>query len=205
MKKIFFVLFAILSINVAFGQKGKAQVGITTGIAWSNLYDNVDGNPKTDAKTGFSLGLILDAPINPCWTFQPAVQYIQKGSNLASTTTTSNSIALRYAELQFNILKTSKSGIYIGVGPSLSFAMPSKLVTETADGKSEKPMLFGNESTNNLRGMDYGVNGLIGVKTKKGLIIGLNYTQGLRNLTPGGGEPKFKSGSFGAKLGFLFK
>lgn len=205
MKKFFFVLLAATSFSTVFGQKGKSRVGITTGIAWSNIYDNVDGNAKTDAKTGFSVGLVLDAPINPCWTFQPAVQYIQKGSNLATVNNVETSIALRYAEVQFNFLKNTKSGIYAGLGPVISFAMPSKKVIESSDGKSETPLLFGNESNKNYRGFDYGANALLGFKCKNGILLGFNYTLGLRNLTPGGVEPKQKSGSLGFKVGYLFK
>jgi Outer membrane protein beta-barrel domain len=205
MKKIFFVLLTVIAVQVAFAQKGKAKVGITAGIAWSNLYDNVDGNEKTDARTGASVGLVLDAPINPCWTFQPAVQYIQKGANIIKSKDETKYIALRYAELQLNFLKTTRSGIYAGIGPVLSFAMPSKTVTENSDGTSEKPLTFGNEPINNYRGLDYGANAVIGVKCKSGILVGLNYTLGLRNLTPAGAEPKQKTGSIGFKVGYLFK
>ncbi|MEN9547881.1 MAG: hypothetical protein RIR12_472 [Bacteroidota bacterium] len=205
MKKIFFVLFAALSVSTVFGQKGKAQVGVSAGMAWSNIYDNVDGNAKTDARAGISLGMLLNAPINACWTFQPAIQYIQKGSNLYKTNAETKYVALRYAELQLNMLKTTKSGIYAGLGPVLSFGMPSKIVSETKDGKSEKALVFGNDPVNNYRGLDYGANALLGVKWKCGLITGFNYTLGLRNLTPAGAEPKQKSGSFGFKVGYLIK
>lgn len=205
MKKIFFVLLTLTSVSVAIAQKGKTQVGLTTGIAWSNIYDDVDGNAKAKARTGFSLGMVLDAPINKCWTFQPTIQYIQKGSNLTKTTFTETYVALRYAELQLNMLKTTKSGIYGGLGPVLSFAMPSKRVSETTDGKSETPVLFGNESNKNYRGLDYGANAVLGIKCKNGMLLGFNYTLGLRNITPGGAEPKQNTGSFGFRVGYLFK
>jgi hypothetical protein len=205
MKKIFFVLMAVVAVQAASAQKGKAKVGITAGMAWSNLYDNVDGNAKTDARSGASVGIVLDAPINPCWTFQPTIQYIQKGANIIKSKEENKYIALRYAELQLNFLKTSRSGIYAGIGPVVSFAMPSKTVTENSDGTSEKPLTFGNEPINNYRGLDYGANALLGVKCKNGMLVGINYTLGLRNLTPAGAEPKQKTGSFGFKVGYLFK
>jgi Outer membrane protein beta-barrel domain len=203
MKKILSILLAVVIVNTAIAQK--AKVGVVAGTTWSNLYDNVDGNAKTDARMGASVGLILDAPINPCWTFQPTVQYVQKGANLPETNIEKKYIALRYAELQLNFLKTTKSGIFAGLGPVLSFAVPSKAVTENNDGKSEKALTFGNDPINDYRGMDYGANALLGVKCKNGFLISANYTLGLRNLTPAGAEPVLKSGSFGVKVGYLFK
>ncbi len=205
MKKIFFFLLAVVSVHAAFAQKGKSKVGITTGIAWSNLEDDIDGNDKTDTRTGASIGIVLDAPINPCWAFQPAVQYIQKGFNTIKSNALTNYTALRYAEIQLNVLKTGKKGLYAGLGPVLSFAMPSKTVTKNSDGTSEKPLVFGNDPVNSYRGLDYGANAVIGIKCKNGILAGFNYTLGLRNLTPGGGDPKLKSGSIGFKVGYLFK
>jgi hypothetical protein len=205
MKKILSILLAVILVHTAIAQKGKAKVGITAGATWSNLYDNVDGNAKTDARNGFTFGMIVDAPINMCWSFQPGFHYVQKGAVLSETLIEKKYLALRYAELQMNFVKNTKGGLFAGLGPVLSLGVPSKRVSVIDGVHTEKGVTFGNIASNDLRGVDYGANALLGYKCKKGLLVSVNYTLGLRNLTPDGAEPKMKSGSLGVKLGYFFK
>ncbi len=205
MKKILSILLAVVIVHTAIAQKGKAKVGITAGTTWSNLYDNVDGNAKTDARNGFTFGMIVDAPINMCWSFQPGFHYVQKGAVTSETLTEKKYLALRYAELHMNLVKNTKGGLFAGLGPVVSFGVPSKRVTVTDGIHTDKAVTFGNIASNDLRGVDYGANALLGYKCKNGLLLSVNYTLGLRNLTPDGAEPKLKSGSLGVRLGYFFK
>ena len=205
MKKTIFILLAACFFQAAIAQK--SRVGITGGVTTSNIYDNIEGNDKTDAKWGSTFGLILEAPLCGKFSFQPGAHYVQKGAIISETSEEKISIALRYAELHCNFLYNTKGkdgGIFAGLGPVLSFAMPSKRVTDNDEGTSEQALSFGNEPIDDLRGVDYGANGILGYRGKKGLLLAFNYTLGLRNINPGGGEPKIKSGSFGIRLGYLF-
>lgn len=207
MKKVFFVL--TMSLFVVAAQAQKARVGITTGLTYSNIYDNVVGNDKTDAKRGLSLGMIVEAPIcSGAFSFQPALQYVQKGSVWTDLAAAKTSWALRYAELQANFLfNTNKKngGFFVGLGPAVSYAVPSKSVVETKDGKTEKALLLGDDALDNYRRVDIGANGIIGYRDRMGWLLAVNYTYGLRNQYPGGGETKYNNASVGIKIGYLFK
>lgn len=205
MKKLFLILLAASVFQAADAQK--SRVGITAGVSGSNLYDNIDGNTKFDATGGAILGMILEVPLCGKFSFQPGVLYVQKGAVISETAAEKITWKLRYAEFQWNFLYNTKGkdgGFFIGGGPVLSFAVPSKQVTENNEGKSEKALLIGDEPTDDIRGMDYGLNGTLGLRNKKGWSLGVNYTLGLRNLNPGGGDPTVKSGSFGVRLSYLF-
>jgi hypothetical protein len=205
MKKLLFILLSACVFQAAVAQK--SRVGITAGLTSSNLYDNVDGNDKTNSPIGATLGMILEVPLCGKFSFQPGVHYVQKGTVIKEVADEKITWELRYAEFQYNFLVNTKGkdgGFFIGGGPVLSFGVPSKQVTENNEGKAERSLSLGNENVDNLRGVDYGLNGLLGLRLKCGWSLGLNYTQGLRNLTPGGGEPKLKSGSVGLRIGYLF-
>lgn len=205
MKKLFFILLGACVFQAAVAQK--SRVGITAGVTGSNLYDNIEGNDKTGSVGGATLGLILEVPLCGKFSFQPGVHYVQKGAVLKEVAAEKISWKLRYAEFHWNFLYNTKGkdgGFFIGGGPVLSFAMPSKQVTENNEGKSEKALIFGDDAIDDLRGVDYGLNGLMGLRLKKGWSLGVNYTLGLRNLVPGGGDDKLNSGSFGVRLGYLF-
>jgi len=54
--------------------------------------------------------------------------------------------------------------------------------------------------------MDYGANGLIGIRCKSGIIFSVNYTYGIRNLIPvPSGDDKLRNGCLGIRLGYIFK
>ncbi|MBK6936213.1 MAG: PorT family protein [Chitinophagaceae bacterium] len=207
MKKTIFILSAVFFLTAAQAQK--ARVGITTGLTYSNIYDNVEGNDKTDAKRGLSLGMILDAPIcTGAFSFQPTLQYVQKGTVWTNYQAEKTSWALRYAELQANFLfNTNKKngGFFVGLGPAASYAVPSKKVVENNEGTSEKALTFGDEAINDYRRLDLGANGIIGYRDKMGWLLAVNYTYGLRNQHPGGGDTKYNNASVGIKIGYLFK
>lgn len=205
MKKLLLILLSACLLQVADAQK--SRVGITAGVTSANLYDNIDGNDKTDVVGGATIGMILEVPLCGKFSFQPGVHYIQKGTILKEVQAEKISWRLRYAEFNWNFLYNTKGkdgGFYIGGGPVISFAVPSKQVTENSEGKAERALVFGNEPIDNLRGVDYGLNGMLGVRNKKGWSLGASYTLGLRNLTPGGGEPNWKSGCLAIRLGYLF-
>lgn len=207
MKKVTFILIAVLYVVAAQAQK--TRVGISTGLTYSNIYDNVEGNDKTDAKRGLSLGMFLEAPIcDGSFSFQPTLQYVQKGTVWTNYRAEKTSWALRYAELQANFLfNTNKKngGFFVGLGPAFSYAVPSKIVVENKEGTSEKALTFGNEAINDYRRLDIGANGIIGYRDKMGWLLAVNYTYGLRNQHPGGGDVKYNNAYVGIKIGYLFK
>lgn len=225
MKKVSLLLaVAVLILQTSvFAQKPAPSVGITAGITISNMYgtvNNVDYKGSS-SKTGITFGMLLDKQIGKGHvSFQPALNYVQKGKVMSESEKSKNYLALRYAEAQLNFLYNSKTktNFYIGGGPAIAFDLPSQYVLKTTNAtavnldpkprylRSETSVIFGKDAASNLRGYDYGVNLLAGFRLKCGFNLGINYTYGLRNLVPvktAGND--IHNSCFAVKAGFLFK
>ena len=184
------------------------------GVSLSSLSGELFGNENNyETKVGATLGLMIDAPIGASrFSFAPGVHYVQKGTLQRppeGTLITSSYISLRFAELNANFIYRAPGNagnFYAGVGPSLSFKLPSKKGTKIEEDKTETDVLFGNTIDKDLRGMDYGANFVIGYRLAKGFFVHANYNHGLRDLrpVPESAPEKVNSSYFGIQLGWLF-
>jgi hypothetical protein len=232
MKKVLLFLFAsaLLLQTEGFAQKKKsksktkapkekkvvfpaeARIGLTGGLSFANLSRTLGGLDKDgDYRIGVAGGMMLNVPFGKTkrFAFQPAVDYVQKGAaEVALTPVNRAYTALRYAELPLNIvynLKWGKSVLYFGGGPYIDFDLPSKKVSRIPGNKIESDFLFGNTNADDMKGIDYGGNFLIGLRIPMGVSVSLHYTQGARNLVPVDNNDKIKSIAFGIRIGYLFK
>ncbi len=221
MKKTILILAAfIFCLNItALSQK--TRVGISGGISVANLSRTTGGADRDgEYRLGIMGGLQLEVPLckKGNFSFQPDLHYIQKGASDIPTTPTLNKIytALRYAELAPNFVYNFKAGkgfFYLGGGPYLAFNLPSKKVTHApGTDKVETEVLFGNAVANDMRGIDYGGNVVMGFRLGNGIFVAANYIQGARNLIPqevldlpASADNKLKNIAFGIRVGYLFK
>jgi len=207
------VLFAAIITVQATAQAPKARVGVTGGVTIANLYGEYSGvNTDYSSKTGFTTGLIVDAPIGKSrFSFQPGLHYIQKGAVISETKDQKVSYALRYAELALNVMyKTpGTKGVQIiaGLGPSVDMNLPSKKVTKLSDdSKTEETLILGNEGAAVIKGIDWGLGGTAGLQFRNGAFITFNYTHGLRNLVPlENGNDAVRNSCMAIRLGWLIK
>ena len=212
---VFFLLFSTASIAQ------NARIGVTGGLNFSNLSRTIGGIDKDgDYRIGLIGGMMLDVPLckkSPI-SFQPDFRYTQKGTaEKLLTPTVKNYVALRYAELATNFVYNfnNKGGgtFYLGAGPYLALPLPSKKVEKVAGSpKVLTDISFGNLAANDYKGDDYGADFVMGYRNKAGIFVGLNYTQGARNLVPNevldipaSKNDKVKNIAFGIRVGFLFK
>lgn len=214
MKKTIFIFLLSVCCFQMSGLTQKSRVGFSLTGGLATMRGTVNGVKEKGLYTpGFGVGFFVDAPIkNSKFSFQPAIQYIQKGKveqELLGVLQPKISAELRYAEMLFNFVYNtggSAGGFFIGVGPTLSFNLPSKQVTETSDGtKTETDLSFGNEVANAYRGIDYGANLVMGYRLKGGFFVSANGTLGLRNLIPANSlaTGDLKNTNFGLNLGWL--
>ena len=220
MKKMIFILTAfIFCLNItALSQK--TRVGVTGGIDAANLSRTIGGADKDgEYRIGLVCGMQLEVPLGKKnkFSFQPDLHYIQKGASTTPTTPVFNKIytALRYAELATNFVRNFKAGkgnFYLGGGPYLAFPFQSKFVTHSPGSPSVlTDISFGNAVSNDIRGVDYGGNIVMGVRLGNGIFVSANYIQGIRNLVPqekldlpGGADDKIKNIAFALRVGYLF-
>jgi hypothetical protein len=221
MKKTLFLLAVTVLFLQLTGISQKARVGLTAGITTSNMYGKDNGLEfKGTNRSGATFGMIVDAPIGKGnFSFQPGIHYIQKGKVISETVAEKKFLALNYAETQLNFLYSTKKkiSVFAGVGPTVSFDLPSQYVTKTSNAtaaninpdpeysRSEKKVKFGKETSDDFRGIDLGLNALAGFKMKCGFFLALNFTYGYRNLaTSNTSNYRIRNSCMGARLGWLF-
>ncbi len=213
MKKILLStgLMLFLTLNI-FGQK--KSIGFTGGLTISNYHAKVDG--ETDdgkSKLGFTLGVLADIPLSKNFSFQPALNFVQKGTkeefDLGGGDDGTIKLSNNSIEIPLNFIYKSGGAacnFFIGAGPSLSLSVAGKIKYDDGTDDFSQDLDFGNSEDDDMRGFDIGANVLAGVECKNGLLVALNYNQGLSNLYPQATDnDKLSSHYFGIRIGYILK
>jgi len=191
----------------AFAQK--ARVGIFGGLTQSNMHGKTAGvTDKGSTLTGFTFGMLVDAPIKKSnISFQPTVQYAQKGMVTSKTNDSKSYEGLRYAEFLLNFVYNGKGKnghVFVGLGPAGAVPLPSKRAVKTDVSKSETSLVFGKEPIADYKSFDYGAHLMGGFVFRKGIFLSVNYTLGIRNILPGENPTdELRNGALTLKLGML--
>ncbi|MBI5858926.1 MAG: PorT family protein [Sphingobacteriales bacterium] len=234
---LFLFAFALIMQTESFAQKTKSKsktktaktkapkdkkprfdaeprIGLSAGLSFANLSRTIGGLDKDgDYRIGVAGGMLVNVPFGKTkrFAFQPSVDYVQKGAaEVALTPVNRAYTALRYAELPLNFvynLKWGKNVLYFGGGPFIDFDLPSKKVSKIPGNKIESDVSFGDQVADDMNGIDFGGNAIIGFRTSMGFFVSLHYTQGARNLIPveNSNNDRIKSIAFGIRIGYLFK
>ena len=206
-KTLLIVIVTVCCLQItAFSQK--SRVGIFGGLTSSNMHGKTGGvTDNGNPLTGFTFGMLVDAPIGKSnFSFQPTVQYVQKGKVTSKTNNTKRYIGLRYAELLLNFVYNGKGKnghVFVGLGPALAMPVPSKKVVKTGSLRAETNIEFGDKPNADYKSLDYGVNFLGGYQVRKGCFLSLNYTLGIRNILPGNPTDELRNGCLAVKLGII--
>jgi hypothetical protein len=209
------LLLAVSLICLQFSSfSQKTRAGFMGGITLSSMTGELFGNENNyETKKGVTLGIMIDAPIAKSrFSFAPGLHYVQKGTLQRppqGTLITKSYVSLRYVELNANFIYRApgnKGNFYAGAGPSLSFKVPSKKGTMIDEDKTETDVNFGTTVDKDLRGMDYGLNVLIGYRLAGGFFVTANYNRGLRDLrpVPESAPEEVMNQYFGIQIGWLF-
>lgn len=209
MKKLLLVAMVLISINT-WAQK--IRVGFTTGVAIANYKAKVDGNNESaNARAGFTAGVVLDVPVGKHFSFQPAMNFVQKGIKDKATyfgTTAKYTLNVNSLEMPLNFLYNSrgnKMNFFIGAGPSFALALSGKMKYSDGTNSGDENIKFGNSDDDLMKNIDVGANIITGLSLNNGIMLSCNYTAGLNNLFPGenADNSSLKSHYFGIKLGYM--
>lgn len=208
MKKLFAAALVIISVNT-YAQKIK--VGFTTGVSIANYKAKTgDESESGKAKTGFTAGLLLDLAIGKHLSFQPAVNFVQKGTKDEETvysTTEKVKLTTNYIELPLNVLYNSRGRIgnfFIGAGPSIAVAISGKYKYSDGVNSINENIKFGSGDDDMMKQVDLGANIITGFALNNGLLFSVNYNAGLNNLAAQGSDDvSLRSRYVGIKLGYL--
>lgn len=210
MKKMFSILAVFLFALSMAGFSQSSRVGLTGGFTISDIMGN-QNQMNHNVKTGYTVGLLVNTPLGGKFSFQPSLNYVQKGNLLKEDANVKVINALRYVEVPFNFLYSTNGkdgGFFVGLGPTLSFNVPSKRVTKNkkTEKKTSTDIIFGETAAADFRGIDYGANAVLGYRLPGGFFAQAYYNQGIRNLVTGEviGDKKMRNACFGIQIGFLF-
>jgi len=140
------------------------------------------------------------------FSFQPALNYIQKGGVLKEEGITDKT-TLNYLELPLNFVYNThslKGKFFIGAGPSLSIGLSGK--DKWDDGSNIEPtdIKFGSGEDDDFKPFEAGINFLTGYQCKSGFLIAANYNLGLSNIANSDEGPKYHNRYFGIRIGYMF-
>lgn len=211
MKHLFMITATCLFTGV-FSSAQNARIGFTAGAVFANLTGKVDGVSESGkSKAGITAGILVDIPVGKNFSFQPALNFVQKGTMDEETfmgVTEKTKIIMNAIELPLIFLYNASSNtgnFFIGAGPSISFYASGKIKFDDGTDVTSVDIKFGsNVDEDDFKGMDFGANFLTGYRFPNGLQISGHYNAGLSNLFIGGSaDGTLKSHYFGIKLGFL--
>jgi len=211
MKKLITIAIAGMLLHTTV--YAQIRFGINAGAAFSNYTVSNSGSPDQatnfKSRTGFTAGVVLDVPVSNYISFQPAVNFVQKGLKDTETgdgTTLTTTLNVDHLEMPLNVvLNTSggANGLFIGAGPALAYGLSGQWRITDGTNSITKKVMFGNTEDDGLKKMDLEANFIAGYRFSKGLTISANYNLGLSNLSPVS-DGSMKSHYFGIKAGFTF-
>ena len=212
MRKLSMLFLAAVFASSLTAYCQKTSFGITGGASLANMHlKSQDISISVDNKIGLTVGVFADVAMSENFSFQPALNYVQKGAkNKMTDIDYESKITLNYIELPLNFLfkpDMAKVRFFAGGGPSIAYALSGK-EKETDNGVTNtyKYKFGNNPDEHDLKAMDFGANFLTGIETKGGFLVAINYNLGLSNLAPGGSsDGTVKSRYFGFKVGYMLK
>ncbi len=198
------IFFVIVSVMGAQAQSEVAPVTVANpggiyikgGVNFSNISTHNDGS-YNDANmlTTYNVGVVADFPLMEVLSVQPGLVFTGKGSKASgsvlgvSSTTKFNPM---YIEVPVNFVVKVPIGndarFFFGAGPYAALGVGGKWKNTTSVGgsnaDSDRNIKFGNSSSDDVKALDYGVNGLAGVEVSR-LMLNVNYGLGLNKIFPG--------------------
>ena len=214
MKKLLIVAVATFIGSAAFAQTSGSSkhYGLKAGVnlpKYSFGKDNA-ANGETNTTVNFHVTGYMDAPIGGMFSIQPAISLQGKGGEYFDNGTTQVKQNTMWIEVPVNLVaKFPMSGgshFFLGAGPYGAAAIAGQNKTTTGSSSAQSDLKFGNDSGDDLKGMDFGVNFLGGVQLNSGFNIGAGYGLGLTDLRPSGsggtGQQSNRVWSFSVGMAF---
>jgi Outer membrane protein beta-barrel domain len=198
MRKNIFLLFAIaLIVNYASAQR--TRFGITAGPVASTMFQKVSKVKSTaDYRIGETAGILLDVPMLKGGSFQPGVNFVTKGMRgdvVQGTQVGRLKTNLNYLEVTLNVIfrirDNNNNNVILGGGAVPSLPLSGKRITEVGNVQGKESLEFGDKTTDDFNGTDFGANALVGYELANGFFGTLNYYYGF-NRQFVGGDPKDK-------------
>lgn len=175
--------FATIFYMLIFSTSVLAQFGIQAGGAASKMKMKSEGfSYEPDSRTGFSGGITYRMPIGNAFSFQPELNWLQKGLKDKEDGAETN-VTLNYMEIPLYFLFTGSnpSGFYGGIGPSFNLGMSGKSKYKEDGQEDEEDVNFGSDESDDLKGFHMAINAQAGYKFGNGLVLNAFVAQSITN------------------------
>nr|WP_067059019.1 porin family protein [Mucilaginibacter sp. L294] len=207
MKKFLLLVCCALAASTAFAQL--PTFGIRGGVNFAKLTAS-SGNvsASTGSTTTFAAGVFADFKVGTAVSIQPALNFTGKGGNVTLTDFgTEGDLKTYYLQVPVNIvyhIPAVIGNVYFGAGPYVGLGVSGKAKGTDEQGNSvSEDITFGSDG--DLKKTDFGLNGIVGIEFKGGLILGINYDLGLSNIANNTADNEsLKNRVFGVSVGFKF-
>ena len=177
-------LLVLMILLTSHSLSAQTKIGFTAGASFANVTVKAGGisaSPKL--KAGITAGLFINAPMSSNFSFQPALNFVQKGYIVKDETGTEK-VTFNYLEVPLNFVYNTKinEGFFIGAGPSIAYGISGKDKFDYS-GSGMPPennkIKFGS-GAEEVKTFDFGANALAGYKFKGGFMISGNYNLGIK-------------------------
>ena len=197
MKKIVLLAAGFLIGGAAFAQTSSVSPvrwGLKAGVSLPKYHINNNNGEdgESEANTNFHITGYADVPVSAAFSVQPGISLQGKGgkTSFSNGEWKDNSM---YIEVPVNLvgklpLGATGTNLYLGAGPYAAFAISGERELEGSipgiEFEGKRDLEFGNDSGDDLKGIDFGVNFLGGVQLNNGINLGAGYGLGLTDLRP---------------------
>ena len=210
MKKITYLIINFVLLMTWNSKAQKTSFGITTGPVFPSYKVKIESIAITsDIKVGFTAGVMSSIAMGKSFSFQPGLNFIQKGGTYEEEGTTDKT-TLNYLELPFNFVyhtNSAKGKFFAGAGPSLSYGISGKDEWDDGYYQETTEIKFGSEDDDDLKQLEIGINVLAGYQLKNGLFFAANYNMGINNIMSESFEDyktSYHNRYFAIRIGYLF-
>lgn len=200
MKKNF--TLTVLSVLIITGTKAQVSYGVQAGVnianwqgdAMQSLNDVVDlsnGYITTKSRTGFNVGTYINIPLTEQISFEPGIQYAQKGYTMQGDlkidalkflgVNASAKVESHYIDMPLLLKAGVAKGLSVYAGPQISYLAKTNLhVNSSILGISLLNRKL--DLTDNFNRLDMGIVGGLGYQFDNGFNIKAGYDYGLSKL-----------------------
>ncbi len=206
-KHLLFTVLALLSI-IANAQEEKVRFGAKAGLNIANQLGDEFLFSETKSRTGFHIGLLVEAPVTEKLAFSPELIYSSQGFRLNAVTfdnffgalNIESTVKLDYINLPIMAKYYIAKGLSLQAGPQIGV-----LVSAKSEG-SAFGIKTGMDIKDFVETIDYAFNFGLGYQLDIGLFFDVRYNRGLGNINDGNGSsvPENQNGVFQLSAGYKF-
>ena len=195
----------------------KITYAASAGVSYANTFIRVkDLNNKwlapegLGSKIGFMGGISANIPFSKLFSFQPGINYLQKGFKREEEGV-KTALKLDYIEVPLNIMFNTRNkdndrkadDFFFGIGPSIAFGTSGKVEFRDDTSQVSENVKFGSGDDDHIKRVDLGANIVMGCMFFNNFFFSINYNMGLSNLS-GEKDIRWKNNYLGFKVGYSF-